>query len=98
PTLFPYTTLFRSSLLLLKPTMSIPHGGGRRFAVESAEYRALLEWVRRGAPYGDEDAAAESIEIEPRELFLDGGGKRQLRAVAIRAGGVREDITDLVRF
>src|SRR5437879_10333020 len=29
------------SLILLKPTASIPHEGGRRFAVDSPEYRIL---------------------------------------------------------
>jgi hypothetical protein len=30
------------SLLLLKPTGAVPHGGGRRFSVDSAEYRAIV--------------------------------------------------------
>src|SRR5437763_5347443 len=33
------------SLLLLKPTASLPHEGGRRFAVHSAEYAILSRWI-----------------------------------------------------
>src|ERR1051326_795016 len=42
------------SLLLLKPTAAVPHGGGRRIQPDSAEYRAILEWVKTGAPFGEE--------------------------------------------
>ena len=34
------------SLLLLKPTFSVPHGGGLRFQVGSADYETILNWVR----------------------------------------------------
>src|SRR5579872_78053 len=34
-----------SSLILLKPTFTIPHGGGKRFASDSIEYRILSEWI-----------------------------------------------------
>src|SRR5580704_16733486 len=39
------------SLILLKPTFSIPHGGGERFKVGSLEYEAILDWIRDGATY-----------------------------------------------
>ena len=37
------------SLLLLKPTFSIPHGGGVRFEVGSHDYSLLLEWLKQRA-------------------------------------------------
>src|SRR5713226_10634695 len=40
------------SLLLLKPTMEIPHGGSKRFDAGSEDYKTVLEWVRNGTPYG----------------------------------------------
>ena len=38
------------SLMLLKPTFAIPHGGGKRFATDSLEYRVIAEWIAAGAP------------------------------------------------
>ena len=38
------------SLLLLKATAQVPHGGGKRMSVESPEYSLLLRWIEAGAP------------------------------------------------
>ena len=45
------------SLLLLKATGAVPHGGGQRFAVGSPEYVALRGWIAAGAPF---DAATDA--------------------------------------
>src|SRR5262249_32093672 len=37
------------SLVLLKPTRTLPHGGGRRFETDSEEYRRLRDWIVGGA-------------------------------------------------
>ena len=46
--------IFRSSpefsLFLRKATGSVPHGGGQRLPVESADYDLMLAWVRQGTP------------------------------------------------
>ena len=60
------------SLLLLKPTLAVPHGGGQRLNAESSSYRILLRWIRNGAPYGEEgseeSARIERLEVLPREV------------------------------
>src|SRR5438128_3329076 len=33
------------SLMLLKPTHAVPHGGGRKIEVGSVEYQRLVEWI-----------------------------------------------------
>src|SRR6187399_3178557 len=38
------------SLLLLKPTTTVPHKGGKRFEVDSQEYRVLADWIATGTP------------------------------------------------
>ena len=38
------------SLLLLKPTMQTPHGGGKRLEKGSVDYQILLAWIAGGAP------------------------------------------------
>src|SRR5262249_34645795 len=90
------------SLLLLKPTFAVPHGGGRRFNPDSADYRTILEWVRSGAPYGADDAAGsariERVEVFPREGVLDPRAKHQVLVTAYLANGRREDITDEVLY
>jgi len=89
------------SLLLAKPTMTIPHGGGVRFEVGSAEYQIILEWIRSRAPYGEEGESAnkiERVEVFPREAVLDSAGKQQLLVTAHLSNGHQEDITDEVLY
>ena len=38
------------SLLLKKPTMQVPHEGGRRFTQASPEYQILRRWIAAGLP------------------------------------------------
>jgi hypothetical protein len=38
-----------NSLILLKPTAQVGHGGGERFTVGSVEYNTLLDWITAGA-------------------------------------------------
>jgi len=90
------------SLLLLKPTFSVPHGGGLRFPVGSADYDTILDWVRSGAPYGDEaekqGMTVERVEVSPKELVLQGTGRQQLIVTAYLSNGWLEDITEQVRY
>src|SRR6266545_852985 len=59
------------SLLLLKPTAAIPHKGGKRFDVDSREYRVLAEWISSGAPGPKpEDPRIERIEFLPEHVVL----------------------------
>src|ERR1700694_5113324 len=39
-----------SSLILLKPPMTRPHGGGKRIEVGSPDYQLLADWIAFGAP------------------------------------------------
>ena len=41
-----------SSLLLLKASGGIAHGGGKRMEVGSDEYRLIRRWIAAGLPYG----------------------------------------------
>ena len=86
------------SLLLLKPTMGSPHAGGKRFAVDSADYRILLNWISRGAPRSDEggpeSARIERVEVFPSEGVLKVGEVQRLLVTAHLSNGRREDITD----
>ena len=89
------------SSLLLKPTFAVPHGGGQRFNEDSADYQSILDWVRSGAPYGEEAEASakiERIEVFPREVALDPQGRHQLLVTAHLSNGRYEDITEQVLY
>ena len=63
------------SLMLLKPTDAVPHKGGKRFDVDSLEYRILSEWIASGHPGpSDDDPRIVRIEISPaRSVLLQTG-------------------------
>jgi Protein of unknown function (DUF1553)/Protein of unknown function (DUF1549)/Bacterial Ig-like domain (group 2) len=87
------------SLLLLKPTFSIPHGGGQRFPVHSPDYETLLKWIRSGAPYGDDKSwQVKQVEVFPDKVFLDKTGKQQLLVTAVLSDGTKRDITAEVSY
>ena len=90
------------SLLLLKPTMAVAHGGGERFEEDSSDYETILNWIRAGAPYGKEGEeqgiAIERVEVFPGQSVLDGNGRQQLLITAHLSNGRKEDITDQVLY
>src|SRR4029077_8013420 len=59
------------SLVLLKPTGAIEHGGGVTFTPDSLEYRVLAEWIGAGMPppSGD-DPAILSLATYPDAALL----------------------------
>lgn len=82
------------SLVLLKATGQVPHGGGRRFDVDSDDYRVLRQWIARGAaPARDSDPVVERIEIEPRIPTLPMGANQQLKVTAFLSDGTTCDVT-----
>lgn len=65
------------SLILRKPTLTLPHGGGLRFAPRSQTYNLLLGWIAGGVPAPTADdprlvslaASTESRTLQPGETF-----------------------------
>ena len=57
------------SLLLLKATGTIPHGGGRVLAAGSEDYEVLHRWIAQGGPPPrPDDPVVEQVAIEPKEV------------------------------
>jgi len=79
------------SLLLLKPTFSVPHGGGLRFKVGSEDYQTIVNWIRAGAPYGEEaekqGVMVKRVEVSPQEVVLEPGSRQQLVVTAYLSNG-----------
>ncbi len=90
------------SPLLLKPTGKVAHGGGKRFEVGSGDYETILNWIKDGAPFGEEDGGSGAlitrIEVFPEEVVLDRQGRWQLLVTAVFSDGRREDLTGEVRY
>src|SRR5881296_1287971 len=71
------------SLMLLKPTGAVPHKGGKRFEIDSVEYRILSEWIASGTPGPKkEDARIQRIEILPEHAILTPNAVQQLNVRA----------------
>ncbi|MDQ3330255.1 MAG: DUF1549 and DUF1553 domain-containing protein [Planctomycetota bacterium] len=87
------------SLLLLKPSMSIPHEGGRRFHTDDRSYRILHDWIAAGMPFGDDEPLPSLLEVSPIEALLEPAHDSvKVSATAIFDDGRRQDVTDLVVF
>jgi len=85
-----------NSLILLKATGSVAHGGGKRFASDSKEYRSILQWVRDGAPFGPENDQKNEVtrlEVFPPVVTLERAAKHRLLVTAHFADGRAEDFT-----
>jgi hypothetical protein len=87
------------SLMLLKPTMAIPHGGGKRFAVGSLEYRVISEWIAEGTPPpATRDSQITGLEIYPASATLKPLAEQQVVVQAKYSDGRVRDVTRWVKF
>ncbi|MBI1902597.1 MAG: DUF1553 domain-containing protein [Planctomycetia bacterium] len=87
------------SLLLLKPTGAVAHGGGVRIDVGSPEYETIAKWLASGAPAPrDDDPRLARLEILPEKSVLRTGQARQLIVRAHFTDGRTEDVTRWARF
>ncbi len=88
-----------NSLLLLKATATVPHGGGQRFKTGSPEYRLLARWIAEGAREDSPQLpVVERVEIEPTERMLVPGKSQQMLATAVYSDGSRRDVTALAEY
>jgi hypothetical protein len=87
------------SKILEKPTLAIPHKGGKRIEPESWAYRLLVRWVEDGAKGVSNPPKFDRLEVTPSEVVFDAAGKSTpLKVVAYWADGSSEDVTCLSRF
>jgi WD40 repeat protein/mono/diheme cytochrome c family protein len=87
------------SLLLLKPTMTIEHGGGERIEVGSETYRLLVDWIRGGMVYQHtNEPALVSVSVEPHERTYRKRATQPLRVQARYSDGSKRDVTRLADF
>jgi hypothetical protein len=88
-----------SSLILLKPTMTVPHKGGLRFAVDSPAYEILAQWIAEGAHAPqDDDPIVVSLEVFPSQVTLRPGDQQRAIVRAKYSDGSTRDVTAWSKF
>ncbi|MBM3995592.1 MAG: DUF1553 domain-containing protein [Planctomycetes bacterium] len=96
-----------NSLILLKATGAMPHGGGRKLDPDGPHYNTLLRWVRAGTPRtASDEPTLERITIEPTERILlptasgktNAGPAQQLVVTAHYSDKTTADVTHLTMF
>lgn len=87
------------SLLLLKPTGQVAHGGGKRLDLQDPGYETLRRWITAGAPRGMPGGTTlTSIAVEPENCLLAQQAGQQLLVTAFYSDGSRRDVTHLTTF
>ncbi|MCA9071294.1 MAG: DUF1549 domain-containing protein, partial [Planctomycetaceae bacterium] len=87
------------SLFLLKPTMQVPHGGGKRLDKNSVDYQILASWLKNGAPAPPKEMTKiTAIRVMPRRRVCGPEESQQLRVEADYADGQTRDVTAWAKF
>jgi hypothetical protein len=87
------------SILLLKPSLTMEHGGGERFRVNSPPYNLLKRWLEDGAPEPTADPpTVTGLEVWPAKRVLVPGEQQQISVRATWSDGRREDVTATARY
>jgi hypothetical protein len=88
-----------ASLIVAKPSFAIPHGGGKRFAKDSLEYRVIEEWIAAGAPPpAANDVRIRELEVFPAAAVLAPEAGQQIVVRAKYSDGHSDDVTRWVKF
>ncbi|MDA1164963.1 MAG: DUF1549 and DUF1553 domain-containing protein [Planctomycetota bacterium] len=92
-------TIPDQSLLLLKASGGMPHGGGIRIRKNSGEYQVLRDWITTGGLAGDPDAPKlVAIQVTPHDTRMAMDSSRQLQVTARFSNGREIDVTHLAKF
>ncbi|MCS7016068.1 MAG: DUF1553 domain-containing protein [Gemmatales bacterium] len=88
-----------NSLLLLKATGQMPHGGGKRLEKDSEEYRLIRRWIVAGMPWGQaNDPTVVRVSVYPDKRSMPQRASQQLIAWAHYSDGRVEDVTGLAQY
>jgi uncharacterized protein DUF1549/uncharacterized protein DUF1553 len=87
------------SLILRKPTLSIPHGGGQRFGVGSPVYDLLLSWIASGTPGPlPDDPVLSGLKVLPASRIMKQKEQQQVMVLANYSDGRTRDVTQSSRL
>lgn len=87
------------SLLLMKASGRVPHGGGQRLDSASEGYRLLRAWLQQGTS-NDLASATKliSLDVQPPRKTLKPNSEQQLKVTARYADGRTRDVTALALY
>lgn len=87
------------SLMLLKPTLALTHGGGLKLEVGSVEYNVLADWIASGAAgVSKEGPRIQALEVFPVAAVLKPKDSLQIVVRARYSDGHTEDVTRWSKF
>ncbi len=87
------------SLLFLKPTAELPHGGGRLFGPNDTDTRVLTTWLDSGMLRGGETAARlTSLSVSPTDRVMANLESQQLVVTAHYSDESTRDVTRLTTY
>ena len=82
------------SLLLLKASGEIAHGGGKRLPKSSQGYALMLNWIRQGMPIDlPSGPKLVGVDLEPKNVSFRPNQEQQLKAMARYSDGTVRDVT-----
>ena len=89
----------QESLMLEKPTGKVQHTGGQRFTEDSEMYQTLLRWLKASVPLdGTNVPRCTNLEIEPRQMVLEGGATHRVTVKATYSDGSHRDVTTMALY
>jgi hypothetical protein len=90
----------KESLMIQKGLGAVPHTGGTRFHEGDNLYNTLIRWIEAGTPDDPPTIAhADSLEILPTQMVLEGEGSHQQMTVrAHYSDGTERDVTHMALF
>jgi hypothetical protein len=88
-----------ASLILLKASGQVSHGGGKRLPSDGPDFAKLRQWIATGTPRTPADAPKlVRITVNPPERLLAPNGSQQLTVTAHYSDGSAEDVTKYATF
>ena len=89
------------SLMLKKPMLRVPHGGGKKLRPDDAAFAIIRQWIFEGCnPDAQESATVLNLMVSPRgnRVLSLPEARQQLRVVAHLSDGSFRDVTRIVKY
>lgn len=87
------------SLMLMKPTLALEHGGGLKLDVKSPEFQVLADWIAEGAAgVAKSDANIQRLEAFPARATLTKEDQLQVIVRAWYSDGRSRDVTRWAKY
>jgi hypothetical protein len=87
------------SLLLLKASGKMAHGGGKKMEADSDEYKLIRRWIAAGMPFGKPtDPVVTKISMVPEQRILTRNNHQQFAVYAHYSDNSVEDITRRAQY